>query len=181
MHEENIRERFADIHNQLPLPHPHLRLLPSPFPLAPHWVLAYTYTVSMAEAGKMYKAGVLMKNKYKHAKKEADAAAAAARATAALPPRVTAADPDNVRGKRTHRAICLDVRERLLMGPGPDSQTAVMASTSPHHHHHHLCYHLTACPARILVPRVHTLLLLTCKFLWVSLHVVRLLSVSVAG
>ena len=79
----------------------------------------------------MYKAGVLMKNKYKHAKKEADAAAAAARATAALPPRVTAADPDNVRGKRTHRAICLDVRERLLMGPEPDSQTAVMASISP--------------------------------------------------
>lgn len=115
---------------QLPLPHPHLRLLPSSFPLSPKWVLAYTYTVSMAEAGKMYKAGVLMKNKYKHAKKEADAAAAAARATAALPPRVTAADPDNVRGKRTHRAICLDVRERLLMGPGPDSQTAVMSFTS---------------------------------------------------
>jgi len=50
--------------------------------------------VSMAEAGKMYKARVMMKKKYKHEKDQNQAAATATAVTAAAPPRVAAADPD---------------------------------------------------------------------------------------
>lgn len=48
----------------------------------------------MAEAGKMYKARVMMKKKYKQEKDQNQAAAAATAVTAAAPPRVAAADPD---------------------------------------------------------------------------------------